>query len=353
MKNELLRTFITAYDLLPTAICFFRADGSEELLFANRAALVLYQCDDRVTFRKHTGGHFRGLMLEDDYRPLEAFTRHGTGREHYLTFQYRSHHRHILRAEGYVQAIVHPDFGALYCVTLSDVSQRSASLESDQVTQLMGMHAFFRRVAQEAKFRVADGTFTDYCPVYFNLTNFRLYNTTHGIQRGDACLRHVAKVLREAFPGKLLAHLSADNFAVFADTSDAQERIEYASEQVALFINNPNIELKAGIRIFEGDADAAQTTRAFDEAKLACESIKRDATRIYAVYSPEMGRQLTMKSYVREHFDEALDLGYIKVYYQPVIRTLTGKLCGFEALARRRTAACRLPTSSPRSKRLA
>ena len=47
-----------------------------------------------------------------------------------------------------------------------------------------------------------------------------------------------------------------------------------------------------------------------------------------------MGRQLTMKSYVREHFDEALDLGYIKVYYQPVIRTLTGKLCGFEALAR-------------------
>ncbi len=269
MKNELLRTFITAYDLLPTAICFFRADGSEELLFANRAALALYQCDDRVTFRKHTGGHFRGLMLEDDYRPLEAFTRHGTGREHYLTFQYRSHHHHILRAEGYVQAIVHPEFGALYCVTLSDVSQRSASLESDQVTQLMGMHAFFRRVA--------DGTFTDYCPVYFNLTNFRLYNTTHGIQRGDACLRHVAKVLREAFPGKLLAHLSADNFAVFADTSDAQERIEYASEQVALFINNPNIELKAGIRIFDNDADASQTTRAFDEAKLACESIKRDA----------------------------------------------------------------------------
>jgi len=334
MKNELLRTFITAYDLLPTAICFFRADGSEELLFANRAALALYQCDDRVTFRKHTGGHFRGLMLEDEYRPLEAFTRHGTGREHYLTFQYRSHHHHILRAEGYVQAIVHPEFGALYCVTLSDMSQRSASLESDQVTQLMGMHAFFRRVAQEAKFRVADGTFTDYCPVYFNLTNFRLYNTTHGIQRGDACLRHVAKVLRESFPGKLLAHLSADNFAVFADTKDAQERIEYASEQVALFINNPNIELKAGIRIFDNDADASQTTRAFDEAKLACESIKRDATRIYAVYSPEMGRQLTMKSYVREHFDEALDLGYIKVYYQPVIRTLTGKLCGFEALAR-------------------
>ncbi|MDY6267508.1 MAG: EAL domain-containing protein [Selenomonadaceae bacterium] len=334
MKDELLTSFAAAYDLLPTAICFFRADGSEELIFANRAALALYQCEDRVTFHKHTGGHFRGLMLEDDYRPLESFTRQGSGREHYLTFQYRSHAQHVLRAEGYVQAIVHPDYGAFYCVTLSDASQRNDSLESDQVTRLMGMHAFFRRVAQEAKFRVADGTFCDYCPVYFNITNFRLYNTTHGIQRGDACLRHVAKVLRSAFPGMLLAHLAADNFAVFADAHDAQERIEYASQQVALFVNNPNIELKAGIRIFESDADASNTTRAFDEAKLACETIKRDATRIYAVYSPEMGRQLTMKSYVRAHFDEALDKGYIKVYYQPVIRTLTGKLCSFEALAR-------------------
>lgn len=39
-------------------------------------------------------------------------------------------------------------------------------------------------------------------------------------------------------------------------------------------------------------------------------------------------------NYIIEHLDEALQQGWIQVYYQPVIRTLTGEVCGFEALAR-------------------
>ena len=38
--------------------------------------------------------------------------------------------------------------------------------------------------------------------------------------------------------------------------------------------------------------------------------------------------------YVIEHIDEAIAKGWVRPYYQPVVRTLTGKLCGFEALAR-------------------
>ena len=42
----------------------------------------------------------------------------------------------------------------------------------------------------------------------------------------------------------------------------------------------------------------------------------------------------TLDRYVVEHLDEALEQGRICAYYQPVVRTLTGKLCGLEALAR-------------------
>ncbi len=38
--------------------------------------------------------------------------------------------------------------------------------------------------------------------------------------------------------------------------------------------------------------------------------------------------------YVVENIDEACEKDWIKVYYQPVIRTLTGNLCGVESLAR-------------------
>jgi len=40
------------------------------------------------------------------------------------------------------------------------------------------------------------------------------------------------------------------------------------------------------------------------------------------------------EQYILDHFDEALKNGYIKAYYQPVVRTLTGQICSAEALAR-------------------
>lgn len=237
MSKDLITTFSTTYDLLPNAICFFRADGSEDLLFANRAALTLYGCSDRAAFFEHTGGHFRGLMIEEDYQPLETFARKGSRHERYLTFRCESARHHVTRAEGYVQEILHPTFGALYCLILTDTSRRSESIESDQVTQLMGMHAFFHRVDQEAERCTKDGTFAQFCPVYFNITNFRLYNTTHGIRQGDACLRHIAKVLRSLFPGRLIAHLSADNFAVLARVENVQETIERASSLIGTYLS--------------------------------------------------------------------------------------------------------------------
>jgi len=42
----------------------------------------------------------------------------------------------------------------------------------------------------------------------------------------------------------------------------------------------------------------------------------------------------TIYEYVTTHIDEAITKGWIKVYYQPVIRSLTGQLCGAESLAR-------------------
>ena len=41
-----------------------------------------------------------------------------------------------------------------------------------------------------------------------------------------------------------------------------------------------------------------------------------------------------LKAYVVDQLDTAIEKGYIKVYYQPVVRTLTKEVCSMEALAR-------------------
>ncbi|WP_303018385.1 EAL domain-containing protein [Mitsuokella jalaludinii] len=46
-------------------------------------------------------------------------------------------------------------------------------------------------------------------------------------------------------------------------------------------------------------------------------------------------RQIDMPpSYVIEHLDEAIEKHWVKVHYQPIVRTITGQLCAMEGLAR-------------------
>ena len=173
------------------------------------------------------------------------------------------------------------------------------------------------------------------CPVFFNITNFHLYNATHGFRQGDLCLQHIEGILQDVFPDRPVIHLGADNFAVLAEEANVQARIDKACQRVQAYIGNPNIALKAGIRFLSGPRSLKDLNVAFDsEAKIACDTIKKDASRHWAIYTQELGLRHKMQNYVREYLDQALEKGFIRLYLQPVIRTLTGKLVGAEALAR-------------------
>ena len=173
------------------------------------------------------------------------------------------------------------------------------------------------------------------CPVFFNITNFHLYNATHGFRQGDLCLQHIEGILQDVFPERPVIHLGADNFAVLAEEANVQARIDKACQRVQAYIGNPNIALKAGIRFLSGPRSLKDLNVAFDsEAKIACDTIKKDASRHWAIYTQELGLRHKMQNYVREYLDQALEKGFIRLYLQPVIRTLTGKLVSAEALAR-------------------
>ena len=324
-----------AYDSLP-GIFLFRADGSETLLFANPEALALYQCDSLGALRSTLGTTFSSLLLPDDYLPLAELARRPSARKEHLFYSYEYHtaQGHLHRMEVRIREGKDPELGPIYFMTLIGADTRRDTYEIDSVTGLPGMHAFFRSAIAHAKRNFKNGTFLDEVPVYFNITNFRLLNTAYGIDHGDECLRTVAAILEEHFPGRLIGRLAADNFALLAGSSDVKERVSAACKAFSRYVNNANIELKAGIRTYDSTEEGAAFTHAFDEAKLACATIKNDANHCFAVYTEEMGTLYAIRRYVREHFDEALQKKYIKVYYQPVVRALTGKLCGTEALAR-------------------
>lgn len=89
----------------------------------------------------------------------------------------------------------------------------------------------------------------------------------------------------------MISHLSADGFAVLAMKKDLFQTIEVVCSRVNAYINNSNIVLKAGVCLLEED-DIYIVRHTFDMAKIACDTIKTDATRCWAVYTRDMGEAL-------------------------------------------------------------
>ena len=71
-----------------------------------------------------------------------------------------------------------------------------------------------------------------------------------------------------------------------------------------------------------------------EKAKIACKVKKKASDGFIRYYDEDLRKALFLQNYVVNHIDEAIKNGYIKVYYQPVVRTITETFCGMEALAR-------------------
>ncbi|MCM1149333.1 MAG: ATP-binding protein [Butyricicoccus sp.] len=62
-------------DELPGGFFIYRALGDEEIIYANRGVLRIFQCEDMAQFRELTGGSFRGLVHPDDLEAVEESIR--------------------------------------------------------------------------------------------------------------------------------------------------------------------------------------------------------------------------------------------------------------------------------------
>lgn len=96
------------------------------------------------------------------------------------------------------------------------------SMKNRHSATLIRMQEFFRAVQEQLEQEWTSFHTFKSCPVFFNITNFHLFNAAYGIEKGDACLQHIAMLLQQHFPKKLITHLGADHFAVLADTADVE-----------------------------------------------------------------------------------------------------------------------------------
>lgn len=323
------------------AVALFRAD--ESIFCANEAMQDLYDCQSQREFFELTGASFRGMVLPEHYESIammvEKAMQHGSALQgglpvsySYLSFCICTKTGRFRSVEGSIRRVCHRGVW-LWSLLLVDVYARFLAVERDALTNLMGRHLFFSKVSEREEADRAEGVYGRDALAYFNLTNFKQYNATYGAEGGDDFLRKIAAVLRHTFPDAPLARMSSDIFMALVPAGDAQSRIEEAVQEVNGLLEGENTYLHAGIRYFSPQ-ERVPVSMACEQAKAACDSIKKERSRAYCIFLEHLRQELEIRSYVISHIDEAVENGYIEIYYQPVVRTLTGKLAGMEALAR-------------------
>ncbi len=212
---------------------------------------------------------------------------------------------------------------------LSEVVTDPSVNSIDAVTGLPNMQ-FFRVRADELISNVLDME-KEPVVVYYNIGNFKGYNEEYGFRKGDELLRNISAVLKDQFEGKLVSRFAEDHFVVLTYKDAALESLETVKTKIEPLFGNVQMNIKTGIAVCEPGEYVGAIC---DKAKLACDSIKYDVTKFYAIYDEKLETKNRLSQYVISHIDEAVENGYLKVFYQPVVDINSGKITELEALAR-------------------
>lgn len=168
--------------------------------------------------------------------------------------------------------------------------------------------------------------------LFFDVENFKSYNEKYGFHAGNELLIKLAHMIDDAFKSSLVSRYSDDHFVVLTRSDGVQNVIGQLSGEVKKLQKEVHLELKCGA--YKPVGDEADISLACDRARFACNSIKKHYDRTLRLYDKSLEDKFHLKQYIVNNIDTAIENNYIKVYYQPIVSTIDGRICGLEALAR-------------------
>ncbi|MBR1536772.1 MAG: EAL domain-containing protein [Treponema sp.] len=200
----------------------------------------------------------------------------------------------------------------------------------DELTNLANRRYFY---SEASKF-LNDGKndISKICFAYMDLENFKNYNEKYGFQAGTNFLRTVAKIIKKNFKGELVARFSDDHFVVLTNPDSLEQKL--IGMQSELKNCETSLQLGFKVGIYRPKDRFSAPNLACDHARYACESIKKHFGHDIVEYNSKMDQKFRLKQHIINNLDSAIENGFIKVFYQPVVWAKNGNLCGVEALAR-------------------
>ena len=168
--------------------------------------------------------------------------------------------------------------------------------------------------------------------VYFDIRSMVSYNREYGYARGDELLKLTATAIREAFPDAMVARGEGDHFIVIDRYDEGiEEKARSINETVKKTAFGSSSGIQCAIVKMQPELMAVE---GIQRARSTLKLIGNDLNVICRTYSYEEDTEFQNDRYIVQHFEEAMQCGWIKVYYQPILTTATKEISAMEALAR-------------------
>ena len=202
----------------------------------------------------------------------------------------------------------------------------------DKLTGLLSFEYFTTLVRERIKeYNIQKGNSVF---LFVNVTNFKVYNDQKGFEQGNEFLKKVGQLLSEEFNEySLICRQSDDHFVVFTINLKVRDKIFALSEKIRAL--EPDIKPGILVGAFEVYKPEEDPHYSVEKARYAHAALKaKNNGDIIMYYDDQMHDNYLMVQYVVTHIDEAIEKGYLKAFYQPVVWSKGRALCGAEALAR-------------------
>lgn len=175
-----------------------------------------------------------------------------------------------------------------------------------------------------------------------DLDHFKMVNDMHGHTIGDALLRQVAEAITDRLPqGALLARFGGDEFAAAMLFEPAHpDAVERVAEQLVSRLAQPfgvdglHLHVSASVGIARSDFDCTGIDSLIRSADIAMYAAKKAGRNRFAWFDQSMERELKARNDLEVGLRSAIPAQQIVPYFEQQVDLTTGRLHGFEVLAR-------------------
>ncbi|MBN2972234.1 EAL domain-containing protein [Roseomonas aeriglobus] len=175
-----------------------------------------------------------------------------------------------------------------------------------------------------------------------DLDHFKTVNDMHGHAVGDALLRVVAREMERVLPpNALMARLGGDEFACgfLFDSSNAEVVVRIAEKLVSRMAqpfdaDGIRCHISASIGIARSDVDGVSIETLLRASDIAMYAAKKSGKNRFAWFDAAMERELQARNEMESGLRLAIPRQEIVPYFEQQVDLATGRLTGFEVLAR-------------------